>query len=256
MALEFTVIIPARFSSARLPGKPLRDVAGKPLIQRTWEAACASAAKRVIVATDDEGIARAVENFGGVSCMTADSHISGTDRVAQAATLAGLDPDQIVVNVQGDEPDMPPALVDQVALLLHQDKVADVATACAALEHREQYFDSSVVKVVRDNRGHALYFSRSPIPYSRQESPAREESIPWSHIRRHIGIYAYRHAYLQEFASREPCPPENLERLEQLRVLWHGEKIAVAEATVSPGPGVDTLDDLERVIHLFQKQNQ
>ena len=252
MAAEFTVIIPARFGSERLPGKPLRDVYGKPLIQRTYEAVQKSQAQRIVVATDDEGIVRVVRDFGGEVCLTRATHLSGTDRVAEAAESLGLSPDHIVVNVQGDEPDMPGILIDQVAKLLIKDQEASVATACCSLDDREQYHDPSVVKVVADQSGHAIYFSRSPIPHYQPTTEAGSEAMPWSHIRRHIGIYAYRLAYLGVFTSRPSCPPEELEKLEQLRVLWHGDKIAVCEAQAAPGPGVDTIEDLERVILHFQ----
>ncbi len=252
MAAEFTVIIPARFGSKRLPGKPLRDVDGKPLIQRTYEAVQKSQAQRIAVATDDEGIVRVVRDFGGEVCLTEATHLSGTDRVAEAAVSLGLSPDQIVVNVQGDEPDMHGILVDQVAQLLIEDQEASVATACCSLDSREQYHDPSVVKVVADQSGRALYFSRSPIPHYQPTGEAGSEAMPWSHIRRHIGVYAYRLAYLGIFTSRLSCPPEELEKLEQLRVLWHGDKIAVCEAQAAPGPGVDTVEDLERASLHFQ----
>ena len=255
MPAEFTVIIPARFGSKRLPGKPLRDVDGKPLIQRTYEAVQKSQAQRIVVATDDEGIVRAVRDFGGEVCLTGSTHASGTDRVAEAAIHLGLAPDHIVVNVQGDEPDMPGILVDQVAQLLIEDHGASVATACCSLDDREQYHDPSVVKVVADQSSHAIYFSRSPIPYYQPAGESDIEAVPWSHIRRHIGIYAYRLAYLSVFTGRPSCPPEELEKLEQLRALWHGDKIVVCEAKEVPGPGVDTVEDLERTIHQFQGQD-
>ena len=254
MAAEFTVIIPARFGSKRLPGKPLRDVDGKPLIQRTYEAVQTSQAQRIAVATDDEGIVRAVRDFGGEVCLTGATHLSGTDRVAEAAAALGLASDHIVVNVQGDEPDMPGILVDQVAQLLIEDQEASVATACCSLDNREQYHDPSVVKVVADQSGYAIYFSRSPIPHYQPTGESGSEVVPWSQFRRHIGIYAYRLAYLSVFTSRPSCPPEKLEKLEQLRVLWHGDKIAVCEAQAAPGPGVDTVEDLERAILQFQGQ--
>jgi 3-deoxy-manno-octulosonate cytidylyltransferase (CMP-KDO synthetase) len=158
------------------------------------------------------------------------------------------------VNVQGDEPDMPGILVDQVAQLLMENQGTSVATACCSLDDREQYHDPSVVKVVADQSGHAIYFSRSPIPHYQPTGEPGSEAVPWSHIRRHIGIYAYRLAYLSVFTGRPSCPPEELEKLEQLRVLWHGDKIAVCEAQAAPGPGVDTVEDLERAILLFQGQ--
>jgi len=250
----FTVIIPARFASERLPGKPLRDISGKPLIQRTFESAGRCAADNIVVATDDEGIAQAVRRFGGQACMTSASHHSGTDRVAEAARILELEADEIVVNVQGDEPDMPGELVDQVAGLLSADPAAQVATACCALDNPQQYADPSVVKVVTDAQGHAIYFSRAPIPHAREAGDQTLDRVPWQNVRRHIGIYAYRCGYLQALAQTPPCKLEITEGLEQLRVLWMGDKITVADACRAPGPGIDTVADLERAIRDFSGQ--
>lgn len=250
----YTVIIPARFSSERLPGKPLRDIAGKTLIQRTFESAGRCRASSVVVATDDDGIAQTVRGFGGQACMTSTSHQSGTDRVAEAARILELDPAEIVVNVQGDEPDMPGELVDQIADLLSADPAARMATACCALDSPQQYSDPSVVKVVTDARAHAIYFSRAAIPHAREAKDQALDRVPWQNVRRHIGIYAYRCEYLQTFSQTPPCKLETTEGLEQLRVLWMGDKIAVAEACRVPGPGIDTIVDLERAIRDFSRK--
>ncbi len=251
MSEAFTVVIPARFGSQRLPGKPLRDIAGRPLIQRTFESAALCGASNVVVATDDEGISQAVRKFGGQSCMTSSAHQSGTDRVAEAARILELAPTEIIVNVQGDEPDMPGELIDQVAALLSDDPDAMVATACTALDHPQQYSDPSVVKVVTDSKGHAIYFSRAAIPHAREQEGGSSDRVPWRNVRRHIGIYAYRCRYLQHLSQTPPCPLEITEALEQLRVLWLGDKIAVATARKAPGPGIDTVADLERAIRDF-----
>jgi len=244
------IIIPARHASSRLPGKPLLDVAGKTLIERVYDCARASAAERVIVATDDERIRAAVEGFGGTVCMTSAAHASGTDRLAEAITQLKLAPEAVVVNLQGDEPLMPPALIRQVAdtLLAHPDAV--MATACHPLHDPESLASPDVVKVVRDQRGYALYFSRAPIPWPRERMAGRSTE-PVS-ADRHIGIYAYRAGFVARFAAWPPCPPERAELLEQLRVLWHGERIVVCQAENLPGAGVDTPEDLERVTKYFE----
>ena len=185
--------------------------------------------------------------------MTLATHQSGTDRVAEAARILGLAPTEIVVNVQGDEPDMPGELIDQVATLLNEDSEAMVATACTVLDQPQQYSDPSVVKVVIDNRGHAIYFSRAAIPHARELKGDTSDRVPWRDVRRHIGIYAYRCEYLQHLSNTPPSTLELTEALEQLRVLWLGDKIAVASAREAPGPGIDTVADLERAIREFSE---
>ena len=185
--------------------------------------------------------------------MTSLGHQSGTDRVAEAARILGLAPTEIVVNVQGDEPDMPGELIDQVATLLSEDSQAMVATACTALDQPQQYSDPSVVKVVTDSHGHAIYFSRASIPHARELKGDSSDRVPWRDVRRHIGIYAYRCEYLQQLSNTPPCALEVTEALEQLRVLWLGDKIAVAAARQAPGPGIDTVADLERAIRDFSE---
>jgi 3-deoxy-manno-octulosonate cytidylyltransferase (CMP-KDO synthetase) len=251
MVTPFDVIIPARFASKRLPGKPLRDVCGKPLIQRVYECACDSSADSVTVATDDPGIFRVAESFGANVCLTTGKHRSGTDRVAEAATILKLDDQRIVVNLQGDEPRMPGSLIDQVAETLATDPMASLATACQPLEHQEEYENPDIVKVVRDQKNFALYFSRAPIPSSRSTAQIAECGMDWSIIRRHIGLYAYRVNYLKYFLRQESVPLERVEKLEQLRALWNGDSILVCDAVQAPGPGVDTLADLKEAILYF-----
>ena len=251
MIPSFDIIIPTRFASQRLPGKPLRDICGKPLIQRVYECACDSSAESVTVATDDPVILRVAESFGANVCLTSVEHSSGTDRVAEAAEILKLDDHRIVVNLQGDEPRMPGSLIDQVAETLAADPTARLATVCRPLEHQEEYGNPDVVKVVRDQENFALYFSRAPIPSSRSTSPMERGGIHWSIIRRHIGLYAYRVSYLKVFLRQDPAPLERTEKLEQLRALCNGESILVCDAVQTPGPGVDTLADLEDAIRYF-----
>jgi 3-deoxy-manno-octulosonate cytidylyltransferase (CMP-KDO synthetase) len=243
------VIIPARYASTRLPGKPLADVAGKTLIERVYDCAVKSGAQTVVIATDDERIRAAAQAFGARVCMTSDRHRSGTDRIAEVIQQLKLPADDIVVNLQGDEPTMPPALIRQVAetLAIHPD--AMVATACHPLHDRNELTNPNVVKVVLDQKGYALYFSRAAIPWPRavMTTPDAGRVAAW----RHIGIYAYRAGFVARYAAWPPCPIEELEQLEQLRVLWHGERIAVCESAQLPGTGVDTPEDLERVRKFF-----
>ena len=235
---DYTVVIPARHASQRLPGKPLLDVAGKPMLQWVWEAACASAAREVLIATDDDRVAEAAAAFGAAVRITSDKHGSGTDRVAEVAS--GLDDDHIVVNVQGDEPLLPPALVDQVASALAAAERADMATLAERFGDGESRSDSAAVKVVCAADGRALYFSRAPVPWS----SADDSAVP---CLRHIGIYAYRASFLRRFVQLPPPPLERHERLEQLRALYHGFHVHVAVAAQKAGIGVDTEADLQRV---------
>jgi 3-deoxy-manno-octulosonate cytidylyltransferase (CMP-KDO synthetase) len=243
------IIIPARYASTRLPGKPLLDIGGRPMIARVVDCARASGAASVVVATDDERIRDAVQTFGAEVVMTRADHASGTDRLAEAIESLGLDDDAIVVNLQGDEPLMPPRLIREVAALLAAHPKAVMATACHAITSREDFLNPNVVKVVTDHEGHALYFSRAPIPWPR-ELMAGQGGAPLKAFR-HIGLYAYRAGFVARYAAWPACPLETSESLEQLRVLWHGEKIAVAEADEAPAAGVDTPDDLERVRKYF-----
>lgn len=249
MAL-FKVVIPARYASQRLPGKPLLDIAGKPMIQHVFERARESGADDVVVATDDARIEEAVNGFGGDVCMTSGEHSSGTDRIAEVVSVKGWAEDTIVVNLQGDEPLMPASLLAQVADSLVDHPDADMATLAVALSGTHQLFDTNTVKVVGDGRGYALYFSRATIPWKRDEfDMSKEPQAHWMDgIYRHLGIYAYRAGFLSGYASLPVSPIERMESLEQLRVLWNGGRIALDVAQEAPPAGVDTAEDLERVV--------
>ena len=246
--VAFTVVIPARMRSTRLPGKMLADIAGKPLVAWVAARAAASGAARVVVATDHPDIAAAVQAHGFESCMTSEAHETGTDRLAQAAALLKLGEREIVVNVQGDEPLIDPGLVGRVAAELAAKPDAAIATAAHPIAGAEAFFDPNVVKVVVDEHGFAQYFSRAPVPYARdafaRSRAALPEGLP---ALRHIGIYAYRVAFLREYSSLAPTAAERFEALEQLRALGHGRRIAVARWDGPMEPGVDTAADLERV---------
>lgn len=250
--MGFRVVIPARFASQRLPGKPLRLLAGKTLLQHVYERAAQSAAEEVVIATDDERIAASARSYGAAVCMTSAKHRSGTDRIAEVAERLGYASDQIVVNLQGDEPLMPAALIDQVARNLETRAAADVTTLCERIDRATELFDPHTVKIVIDGDGYALYFSRAAIPWDRDAFAVTTAELPersghW----RHIGLYAYRTAYLQRYVALPPCPIEQMESLEQLRVLWNGGRIHVAPASETPGRGVDTEEDLRRVERLL-----
>jgi len=238
--VSFNVVIPARYASTRFPGKPLADLGGKPMVVRVCERAAQSGAAGVHVATDDERIAQAVRKHGHAALMTRAEHASGTDRLAEAAAQLKLDDAQIVGNVQGDEPLMAPSLIAQVAALLDEKKSAVVSIACHAID--DAFDNPNVVKVVLDAEGYALYFARAPIPF------AREAGGAWY---RHAGIYGYRVGFLKRFSKLEISPLEKAEALEQLRVLWHGFRIAVVVSETEIPPGVDTPQDLEAVRRMF-----
>ena len=240
--MKFHVIIPARYASSRFPGKPLADLAGKPMVVRVCERAAQSGAASVHVATDDERIAAAVRAAGHRIVMTRADHPSGTDRIAEAAGVLGLQDHEVVVNVQGDEPLISPALVSQVAALLGKLKDAAVSTACHASHDEVALASPNVVKVVLDAQGYALYFSRSRIPYPRDGAGL---------CYRHAGIYGYRVGFLKRYSALTPSPLEKTEALEQLRVLWHGYRIAVAVSELEIPPGVDTPQDLEAVLRML-----
>ncbi len=249
---SFDVVIPARFASSRLPGKPLADIAGKPMVEHVYRRARESSAERVIVATDDMRVAEAVRAFGGEVCMTSADHASGTDRLQEVAANLGLASDRILVNVQGDEPLIPPRVIDQVAANLAANTDAGVATLAEPIHTLEDFRNPNIVKVVAAESGLARYFSRAPVPWPRdafasagagkgQELPAGLEP------RRHIGIYAYRVAQLNRFVSWPVAPLEHFEALEQLRFLYHDENIHVADACEAVPGGVDTEADLQRM---------
>ena len=247
-ALDYTVVIPARYGASRLPGKPLADLGGKPILQWVHERALASGAARVVIATDDARIDAAARAFGAEVVMTSPEHRSGTDRIAEAARRLGLPDDALVVNVQGDEPLLPPPLIRQVAADLAAHPAADMATLSQRILTLAELASPHVVKVVCDRDGYALYFSRALIPHPRDGMPEAEhlaDATPgW---RRHLGIYAYRVGFLHAFVHWPPAGIETTEMLEQLRALWNGATIHVADACAAAPLGVDTPEDLERL---------
>lgn len=243
--MSFTVVIPARYQSTRLPGKPLADIGGKPMIQWVYEQAMQAGADRVIIATDDSRVEQAVQAFGGVVCMTSPDHQSGTERLAEVVEKMAIAPDHIVVNVQGDEPLIPPAIIRQVADNLAACS-APMATLAVEIEDEAEVFNPNAVKVITDKNGYALYFSRATIPWDRDNFAKAEKSIVQP-LLRHIGIYAYRAGFINTYLHWQPSQLEKIESLEQLRVLWHGEKIHVAVALQAPPAGVDTPEDLALV---------
>ncbi|OFZ97513.1 MAG: 3-deoxy-manno-octulosonate cytidylyltransferase [Betaproteobacteria bacterium RIFCSPLOWO2_02_FULL_62_17] len=250
--VNFAVIIPARHAATRLPGKMLADLGGKPLVVRVAERARDSGAASVTVATDHEAIAAAVRAHGFQAILTRADHPSGTDRIAEAAAHLGLAGDALVVNVQGDEPLIEPGLIRAVAVLLDATPEAAIATACHPIHEAEEFFNPNVVKVVLDAQGYARYFSRAPIPWARDAFAGGRQTIPAGlPCFRHVGIYAFRAAFLAEFPRLAPAPIEQFEALEQLRALWHGFHIAVAKRPDAPHAGVDTPQDLERVRAIF-----
>lgn len=255
MGATFVAVIPARFGSTRLPGKPLLDIAGEPMVAHVWRRAQQSAASRVVIATDDSRIQAAMEALGADVVMTRADHPSGTDRLAEVAEKLALPDETLVVNVQGDEPLIPPALINQVAERLADDEGASIATLAESISDVETLFNPNVVKVVRRFDGRALYFSRAPIPWDRERfaaQPALLETDAWL---RHIGIYAYRASFLYAYRDWPPATLEQLEQLEQLRALQHGHAIQVALACEANPAGVDTAEDLERVrAHLARTQ--
>ncbi|WP_368607746.1 3-deoxy-manno-octulosonate cytidylyltransferase [Pseudomonas fulva] len=252
MSLDFTVVIPARLRSTRLPGKPLLPIAGKPMVQHVWEQARRSAARRVVIATDDAGIYEACQAFGAEVLMTRVDHESGTDRLAEVAVQLGLPSDAIVVNVQGDEPLIPPVIIDQVAANLAANPQAGIATLAELIHEPQAVFNPNAVKVVSDKNGLALSFSRAPLPWARDAFAKGQDLPPGVPYRRHIGMYAYRVGFLHDFVGWGPCWLEQTEALEQLRALWHGVRIHVEDAIEAPAVGVDTPEDLERVRRLLE----
>ncbi len=250
--MGFKIVIPARHSSSRLPGKPLLDIAGKPMVLRVLDRALEAGAEEVWVATDHQGIADVVERAGGKVVLTAAEHPSGTDRLAEVATRLGWSDDTVVVNVQGDEPLIPPQLIADAAAALAGDAEAVIATACHPLESAEEFFNPNVVKLVLDARGRALYFSRAPIPWARDAFASGRSALPAGlPAYRHIGLYAYRAGFLKRYSTLSASPLEQWEALEQLRALAHGYPIQVMVLDHAPPAGVDTADDLERVRRVF-----
>lgn len=253
---DFGVIIPARFASTRLPGKPLLDLGGKPMVVRVMEVAARAGASFVVVATDDERVAEAVRDAGGEVILTSTEHETGTDRLAEVARRLHLEPETIVVNLQGDEPCLAPELVSRVARTLLEDPEASLSTLAAPLRERQELFDPNVVKVVLDQAGRAMYFSRAPIPWLRDELRPDDFDkpglLPDELFLRHVGLYAYRVSTLLSLSQTRPAPVEQAERLEQLRALWLGMKIQVALVSELPDRGVDTAEDAERVRRLYE----
>ncbi|HCH5063065.1 TPA: 3-deoxy-manno-octulosonate cytidylyltransferase [Vibrio parahaemolyticus] len=250
--MSFTVVIPARYSSSRLPGKPLADIGGKPMVQWVYEQAMQAGADDVIIATDDERVSAAVEQFGGKVCMTSPNHESGTERLAEVVEKMAIPAEHIIVNVQGDEPLVPPVIIRQVADNLAASD-APMATLAVEIESEDEVFNPNAVKVVADTRGYAMYFSRATIPWDRDNFAKQDKAIV-NPLMRHIGIYAYRAGFINTYVNWVPSALEQIECLEQLRVLWYGEKIHVAVAKEAPAAGVDTPEDLEAVRAIVAKK--
>jgi 3-deoxy-manno-octulosonate cytidylyltransferase (CMP-KDO synthetase) len=250
--MTFTVVIPARYASTRLPAKPLLDIGGKPMIQHVWERACQSKAQQIIIATDNERIFNAAKSFGAEVVMTIEDHPSGTDRLQEVASQYGFNDSQIIVNVQGDEPLIPPAVINQVAENLQRNTAAGIATLSEFITDVDQLFDPNAVKVVSDLQGFALYFSRAPIPWDRDNfQPGKKPVLQPGAWSRHIGIYAYRVGFLHQFIQWPVGHLEKIEKLEQLRAMENGVRIHVANTCENIPAGVDTEEDLERVRNLI-----
>ena len=249
--MSYTVLVPARLASTRLPRKPLADIGGLPMIVRVARNASRSRARQVVVAADHQDIVTACEVHGVTALLTRSDHATGSDRLAEACCLLGLEGSDLVVNVQGDEPLLEPDLIDACAALLEQRRECVMSTAAHAIEDEAELDSPHVVKVVLDAQQRALYFSRAPIPWWRDARAAARSALPDPAALRHIGIYAYQAGFLRRFPTLTQSPLEHIEALEQLRVLWHGEHIVVHVSNTRPGAGVDTPQDLERVRALF-----
>ncbi|OGT06703.1 MAG: 3-deoxy-manno-octulosonate cytidylyltransferase [Gammaproteobacteria bacterium GWE2_37_16] len=254
----FHVIIPARYASSRLPGKALAYINGKPMLQHVYERSLASDATSITIATDDKRIAQAAEKFNAKVCMTSTEHSCGTSRIVEAINILNFADEAIIVNVQGDEPLIPPIIIQQVAENLATRPSMQAATLCSPIESAKELFDSNIVKVVMDNSGAALYFSRAPIPWERDNFSAKSNNLVDTTLTsfhyRHIGIYAYRVGFLKKYATWSQCILEETEKLEQLRILWNGDKIHVAIAKAESPIGVDNLEDLEKIRKLISKE--
>jgi 3-deoxy-manno-octulosonate cytidylyltransferase (CMP-KDO synthetase) len=253
MSVGFKVVIPARYGSSRLPGKPLLKLAGKPMIAHVCERAKEAGAEEIIVATDDERIFQAVRSLGFNAVMTGNSHQSGTERIAEVARLCGWAENQIIVNLQGDEPLIPPLYIDQVANALAEQTLAGIATLAAQINDAEEIFNPNSVKVVLNKAGYALYFSRAPIPWDRETAGQPSGKMPYL---RHIGLYAYKVDFLKRYCLWEASVLESVEALEQLRILWHGEAVFVKTVDRTPAAGVDTEADLVRVEQVLLANRQ
>ncbi|MBL8471277.1 MAG: 3-deoxy-manno-octulosonate cytidylyltransferase [Rhodocyclaceae bacterium] len=252
--MNFHAVIPARMASTRLPAKPLADICGRPMVVRVADRVARSGAADCVIATDHAEIAAACQRYGYRALLTRADHASGTDRLAEVVAQCGWDDEEMVVNVQGDEPLIEPALIDRVAAALAADGEAAIATASHAITAADEFFNPNVVKVVCDKRGRALYFSRAPIPWARDAFALARDKLPAQlPVQRHIGIYAYRAAFLRRYAELPACALEREEALEQLRALWHGYAISVATDVPAPQAGVDTAEDLARVREHFSR---
>ncbi len=248
--MKFHVIIPARFASMRLPGKVLLDIAGKPMVQHVYERAKRSQATSVMIATDDEQVVKACQAFTDEVCLTAKTHHSGTERIAEVLAIFNdrYADDDIIVNVQADEPLIPIEVINQAAEILQRDQQAEVATLYSNIVSADELFDPNIVKVVMNNQKHALYFSRAPIPWARNYFNQQQKSLPEAYLfKRHVGIYAQRVSFIKHYVQWDPSPLEQLESLEQLRVLWHGAVIALEQAKQTPPHGVDNERDLQEI---------
>ena len=245
--MAFTIVIPARFASTRFPGKPLEKLAGRPVIEHVYKCASNSEATAIIIATDDERIAETATKFGADVCMTSSQHQSGTERINEVIEQRNLSDSEIIVNLQGDEPLMPASCLNQVAGMLLTEPSAVMATLSAPITDSDDIFNSNIVKVVCNRDQSALYFSRAPIPWQRGKFEDRQIDFDCNFVwKRHIGLYAYRASFIKKYIELSPGPLEIIESLEQLRVLWHGYKLIVAEANELPGPGIDTREELEK----------
>jgi 3-deoxy-manno-octulosonate cytidylyltransferase (CMP-KDO synthetase) len=254
MSIPFKVVIPARYGSTRLAGKPLLNIAGKPMIAHVCERASEANADEIVVATDDKRIFDTVSQLGFQAVLTRENHESGTERIAEVAEKFGWADDTIIVNLQGDEPLLPAEYIRQVAHALANQYQAGIATLAAKIHDTEEIFNSNAVKVVLDKHGYALYFSRAPIPWNRATFSTTKEmptSVPYL---RHIGMYAYTASFLKKYCAWESSPLEQIESLEQLRILWHGEKVLVQRVEETPPSGVDTIEDLQRVEAILQNK--
>lgn len=255
--MSFVVIIPARLHSSRLPRKPLMEIHGQPMVYWTWLQAKKSGASRIIIATESHEVADACHAFGAEVCLTGEHHQSGTERIAEVIELSLIGDEQIIVNVQGDEPMLPPELIHQVAQGLEDNPQIPMSTLCEPIVDAHTLFDPNAVKVSRNAQNFALTFSRAPMPWARDEFAHSRENLPTEALdlyRRHIGLYAYRAGFVKRYVAWPECQLEQVEKLEQLRVLWHGESILVLDALMEAGVGVDTIDDLARVRQLLQPQ--
>jgi 3-deoxy-manno-octulosonate cytidylyltransferase (CMP-KDO synthetase) len=255
MGVPFKVVIPARYASTRLPGKPLLPIAGKAMILHVCARADEAGADEIIVATDNQKILDVVNDAGFKAVMTREDHNSGTERISEVADICAWDDDQIIVNLQGDEPLLPPQYISEVAQALAVQQQAGIATLAAAIQHSEEIFNSNVVKVVLNKQGYALYFSRAPIPWDRdafnqENNPTLSKKIQYL---RHIGLYAYTVGFVKRYISWRASPLETVEMLEQLRILWHGESVLVVKVPEMPEGGVDTAEDLQRVERVLSK---